>query len=148
MTMHRYRTGLTWSGSTRTYEGYGRGHDVKIGPAPLRLSADEAFLGDSELANPEQMLVAAASSCQLLSFLAVAARSGVDVVKYLDDAEGQMPDTASPLRVTKITLRPHVVVRGGDPERVERLLHKAHQQCYIANSLTSEVAIEPTIVVI
>jgi organic hydroperoxide reductase OsmC/OhrA len=98
MTMHRYRTALTWSGSTRTYEGYGR--------------------------------------------------SGVDVLKYLDDAEGQMPESGSPMRVTRITPLPHVVVRGGDPERVERLLHKAHQQCYIANSLTSEVAIEPTIEVI
>lgn len=146
--MHRYRTALTWSGSTRKYEDYERAHDVKIGPAPLRLSADAAFRGDSDLANPEQMLVAAASSCQLLSFLAVAARSGVDVVKYLDDAEGQMPESGSPMRVTRITLRPHVVVRGGDRERVERLLHKAHQQCYIANSLTSEVALEPTIEVL
>lgn len=51
-------------------------------------------------------------------------------------------------RTKRITLRPHVVVRGGDPERVERLLHKAHQQCYIANSLRSEVALEPTIEVI
>jgi organic hydroperoxide reductase OsmC/OhrA len=146
--MHTYRTALTWSGSTRKYEDYERGHDVKIGPAPLRISADAAFLGDSGLANPEQLLVAAASSCQLLSFLAVAARSGVDVLKYLDDAEGQMPEGGSPMRVTRITLRPHVVVRGGDRERVERLLHKAHQQCYIANSLTSEVALEPTIEVL
>ncbi|QWF78953.1 OsmC family protein [Amycolatopsis sp. CA-230715] len=145
MTAHTYRTSLSWSGSTGDYDSYDRGHEVTIGAAPLAVSADAAFRGDPELANPEQLLVAAASSCQLLSFLAVAALSGVEVVRYHDSAEGVMPEAERPMRLTRIVLRPRVVVRGATAERVERLLRKAHRQCYIANSLTSEVVLEPVV---
>lgn len=145
VTTHTYSTSLSWSGSTSEYESYDRSHEMHIGAVPLTVSADEAFLGDPQLANPEQLLVAAASSCQLLSFLAVAARSGVEVVQYSDSAEGVMPEAERPMRMTRILLRPRVVVRGATVERVERLLHKAHQQCYIANSLNSEVILEPII---
>ncbi|WP_344415320.1 OsmC family protein [Amycolatopsis minnesotensis] len=145
MTTHTYRTALSWSGSTGDYDSYDRTHEMKIGAAPLAVSADAAFRGDPELANPEQLLVAAASSCQLLSFLAVAALSGVEVVRYRDNAEGVLPEAERPLRLARILLRPRIVVRGATADRVERLLHKAHRQCYIANSLTSEITLEPSI---
>jgi organic hydroperoxide reductase OsmC/OhrA len=145
VTAHTYRTSLSWSGSTTDYDSYNRRHEITIGAAALAVSADAAFRGDQDLANPEQMLVAAASSCQLLSFLAVASLAGLEVMHYSDDAEGVMPESERPMRITRIVLRPRVAVRGGSVERVERLLHKAHQQCYIANSLTSEVVLEPTI---
>src|SRR5439155_19509231 len=112
----------------------------------LSLSSDAAFRGDGKLLNPEQLLVAAASSCQLLSFLAIAARSGVDVRSYRDDAEAVMPDDEEPMRITKIVLRPAVVVAAGVPEeRVLRIVEKGHEECYIANSLSAEVVVEPTI---
>ena len=145
MTTHTYRTPLTWSGSTADYDTYDRQHQVVVGDVPLTLSADPAFRGDPALPNPEQLLVAAASSCQLLSFLAVAARSGVEVLEYADDAVGLMPESERPMRITEILLRPRVVARGATVERVERLLHKAHEQCFIAQSLTSDVTLEPTI---
>jgi organic hydroperoxide reductase OsmC/OhrA len=85
------------------------------------------------------------NSCQLLSFLAVAALAGIDVLEYTDEAEGIMPDDSRPMRLTGIVLRPRIVATGGTVERIERLVHKAHQQCYIANSLTTEVTVEPTI---
>lgn len=144
MGTHTYRTALQWAGSTKDYRTYGRGHDVQVGATALRVSADAAFFGDPALPNPEELLVAAASSCQLLSFLAIAAQSGAEVLKYSDNAEGLMPED-SPMRITQITLRPHVVVRGASAERVARLLHKAHESCYIANSLTAEVVLEPVI---
>lgn len=148
MATHAYRSSLSWSGSTADYDSYDRRHELTLGPVSLAVSADVAFRGDPDLPNPEQLLVAAASSCQLLSFLAVASRSRVEVVRYSDDAEGVMPESEVPMRVTSIVLRPRVVVRGGSVQRVERLLHKAHEHCYIANSLTSEIVLEPSVEVL
>lgn len=136
---------LHWAGRTEDYDSYSRQHDVTISETTVAVSADPAFRGDGTLPNPEQLLVAAASSCQLLSFLAVAARAGVQVLEYQDEAEGVMPDDQRPLRLTSIVLRPRIVVQGATVERVERLLHKAHQQCYIANSLTTDVTLEAVI---
>jgi organic hydroperoxide reductase OsmC/OhrA len=89
--------------------------------------------------------VLAASSCQLLSFLAVAARSRVDVRSYDDEAEGVMPEDTKPLRLTAIRLRPRITV-GPEPsqERLAHLVQVAHRECYIANSVTCEITVEPT----
>src|SRR5688500_10520702 len=110
---HTYRTALAWAGSTAVgYEDYARGHRVTADPAPaaLELSSDPAFRGDPALLNPEQLLLAAASSCQLLSFLAVAARARLDVVAYSDSAEAEMPEDDKPMRLTRIVLRPVITV--------------------------------------
>ena len=147
--VHTYRSQLTWEGSTAVgYEHYERAHRVVMPPAEgdLKLSSDAAFLGDGRLANPEALLLAAASSCQLLEFLAIAARSRIDVLSYSDEAEAVMHEDVQPMRITRIVLRPRIVVAEGSPvERVERLVHKAHDQCYIANTLNAEMALEPEI---
>ncbi len=141
MNVHIYRTDLAWSGSTgQGYRSYDRTHSVRMGDTPsLTLSADPAFRGDPSLPNPEQLLLAAASSCQLLSFLAVAARAGVDVVAYTDAARAIMPGDAVPVRITAISLHVSVVVRGADEQTVRRLLEEAHEQCYIASTLATPV---------
>ncbi|MFF2633018.1 OsmC family protein [Microbacterium sp. NPDC058021] len=148
MTIHSYESTLSWRGRTQHYDSYDRRHDVTIAGTQLAVSADAAFRGDAALPNPEQLVVAAASSCQLLSFLAVAALSGVEVVEYSDRARGEMQADQRPMRLTRIVLRPHIAVVGGSVERVERLVHRAHEQCYIAHSLTAEVSIEPVIEVV
>ena len=154
---HTYLARVEWSGSTGAgYRAYPRAHTAWTPPATVGfdLSADPHFRGDPDLPNPEQLLVLAASSCQLLSFLAVAARAGVDVVGYEDDATGEMPGEVVPQRITRIVLRPRVRVSSGEGDvrvavdMVERLLHEAHDQCYIASSLTTEVLVEPTIEVV
>jgi organic hydroperoxide reductase OsmC/OhrA len=109
------------------------------------MSADPAFRGDPELPNPEQLLLAAASSCQLLSFLALVAGEGIDVVSYEDRAEALMPVDDKPVRITGITLRPRVVVATGDPDRVRALMERAHHDCFIANSVNAVITIEPEI---
>jgi organic hydroperoxide reductase OsmC/OhrA len=148
---HVYSARVEWSGSTGVgYRGYPRAHTAWTPPATeaLDLSADPHFRGDADLPNPEQLLVLAASSCQLLSFLAVAAKGGVDVLGYVDDASGEMPDDVVPQRITRIALRPVVTVAAGtDRATVERMTREAHEQCYIANSLTTEVVVEAEIVV-
>jgi organic hydroperoxide reductase OsmC/OhrA len=147
--MHTYRSVLTWRGSTDAgYDHYDRTHDVELPPAAgtFRLSSDAAFRGNASLANPEQLLLAAASSCQLLSFLAVAARARIDIVSYEDNAEAVMPTDAKPPRITQIRLRPRITVAGGtNLDRVHRLVGLAHEECFIANSLSAEVDLAPTI---
>ncbi len=114
----------------------------------LRLSADPAFHGDARLLNPEQLLVTAVVSCQLLSFLAVAARARVEVRGYDDNGEGVMPEDEPPVRLTVITLHPRIRVAPGTNEaRVLHLVEVAHRECFVANSLSTEIRIEPTVIV-
>ncbi|MDP9069794.1 MAG: OsmC family protein [Actinomycetota bacterium] len=145
---HRYSVRCSWAGSTGAgYGEYTRTHTGHTRPATeaLTLSADPAFQGDANLLNPEQLLVLAAASCQLLSFLAVAARARLDVVGYEDDAEGEMPEDDPPLRLTRIVLRPRITLGSAASEdRVRGLVEIAHRQCYIANSLRTDVVVEPT----
>lgn len=156
MTTHRYATTLSWAGSTGVgYAGYDRTHEVTRatgeGGARLAVSSDPAFGGDPALTNPEELLLAAASSCQLLSFLAVAARARLDVTGYADDAEAVMPEDDPPLRITRVTLRPRVTVRAGGrsaPEveaRVVHLLDVAHRECFVARTLACEMVLEPVV---
>jgi organic hydroperoxide reductase OsmC/OhrA len=154
--VHRYRAALSWRGTTSVgYADYERAHEAATVPptVDLRLSGDPAFGGDAALLNPEQLVVLAAASCQLLSFLAVAARARLDVVAYEDDVEAVMPEDDPPVRITGIVLRPHITVTA-PPERrdhvvatVHRLCEVAHRECYIANSLRSAITVEPTITV-
>lgn len=149
--VHRYTASCAWRGSTAAgYNAYQRTHEAKAPPvrATLQLSSDSAFRGDPELLNPEQLLVMAAASCQLLSFLAVAARARIDVVDYRDDAEAEMPEDVQPIRITRIMLRPRITIRGDvDDARVRHLVEVAHRECFIANSLKTEVVVEPEVVV-
>lgn len=150
--VHGYATMLRWSGSTGGgYESYDRDHSVRAVPATheLGLSADPAFRGTLGVLNPEQLLVAAASSCQLLSFLAVAARARLDVVDYVDETTAVMPEDDPPMRITRIEVRPTVTLADTSrarptEERLRHLTEVAHRECFIANSLSSEVVVTPT----
>lgn len=114
----------------------------------MALSADPAFRGDPARLNPEQLVVLAASSCQLLSFLAVVAHARVEVLGYEDEGEGIMAEDDGPTRLTSIVLRPTIqVAPGTSDERVRHLVKVAHRECYVANSLRTEVRVEPTVVV-
>ena len=146
-TIHHYRAASSWSGSTAVgYADYRREHTASAVPAvaELTLSSDPAFHGDPAQLNPEQLLVIAASSCQLLSFLAVAARARIDVRDYRDDASATMPEDDG--RLTEIVLRPTVVVAPGpSEERVRHLVEVAHRECFVARSLATPVRVEPVI---
>src|ERR1700704_3497008 len=102
--VHRYRATCSWSGSTAAgYDHYARTHHGSAPPAELELglSSDPAFRGDPSQLNPEQLVVLAAASCQLLSFLAVAARARLDVRDYRDDATATMPEADQPIRLAE-----------------------------------------------
>jgi organic hydroperoxide reductase OsmC/OhrA len=150
MLTHSYATRLIWEGSTADgYRVYSRNHlGVTVPPTQdLALSADPAYRGDRDMLNPEQLLVMAASSCQLLSFLAVAARQGVTVLSYTDDAQGWMDVADKPVRVGRIRLSPVIEVAGAvDRDEVLRMSEQAHEECFIANSLTTAIELDVTAV--
>ena len=148
--VHHYEVECRWEGTSTGvgYEAYARSHVVRAPPAraELALSSDPAFRGNPERLNPEQLVVAAAASCQLLSFLAVAARARLDVRAYEDRAEALMPEDDKPVRLTTITLRPRITLATGPSEqRVRQLVELAHHECYVANSLRTKVRVEPEI---
>ena len=147
--VHHYHATCHWAGDTAMgYESYDRAHTSSAPSASteLMLSADPAFLGHPQKLNPEQLLLMSASSCQLLSFLAIAARARVQVLEYEDHAEAEMPEDDKPMRLTKLTLRPRIVVGPGvKEERILKLTEMAHKECYISNSLSTEIALEPTV---
>ncbi len=148
MPTHRYATRLRWTGSTGLgWESYDRGHSATAPPAEqeVRLTTGESQ-GDPAVLNPEQLVVMAASSCQMLMFLHLASKARLDVVEYEDDVTAVMPEDQQPVRITEITLRPRIVLSGeAGEERVRKLVHTAHEHCFIANTLNSEIAIQPTV---
>jgi organic hydroperoxide reductase OsmC/OhrA len=144
VTGNRYEARTHWTGSTSVgWESYDRAHTAVAPPADteLTLTTGESK-GDSRQLNPEQLVVIAASSCQLLWFLHLAAKARIDVVEYEDRAEAEMPED----RLTAIALRPRIVVASDVPEeRIAHLCELAHEHCNIANSLTAEVTVEPLV---
>ncbi len=150
---HDYAVRLVWTGarqgSTSSYQSYSREFEYRSGDkAPQRGSADPHFRGDPTMYNPEEQLVASLSSCHMLSYLALCARGGIQVVSYEDDAQGVMSVKDGKLRFTSVTLRPKVTVAAGtDPEKARSLHHDAHEECYIASSVNFPVENEPEIVV-
>jgi organic hydroperoxide reductase OsmC/OhrA len=146
---HRYTAKTHWTGDTGLgWDNYDRAHTATSPPAEQELTVTTGeSKGDPRQLNPEQLVVMAASSCQLLWFLHLAAKARIEVIEYEDDAAGEMPEDDKPVRLTKIVLRPRIVVRPGPTEeRVEHLCELAHHECYIANSLNTEVLLEPRIV--
>ncbi len=149
--VHRYQAKLVWTGAaqgpTSSYEAYSREYTIEVeGKPPLRGTADPAFRGDPRLYNPEELLVVALSSCHMLSFLAIAARKRVLVVGYEDDAIGTMAVKDGRLRFTDVLLRPRVTLApGGDASVAEAIHAKAHDLCFIANSVNFPVLNMPTV---
>jgi organic hydroperoxide reductase OsmC/OhrA len=103
-------------------------------------------LSDPAGVDPEEALVAALSSCHMLFFLEFARQNGFVVDSYVDDAAGSVGKGADGrIRMTSVALKPHLVFGGEKrPSQadVETLHHKAHDACYIANSVNCEIKVE------
>jgi len=148
--MSEHKATLKWSrGETDfTYKTYPRSHTWRFdGGVEVPASSAPQFLGDPSRVDPESALVAALSSCHLLTFLAIAANSGFVVDSYEDDPVGHLEKNANgKLAVTRVVLRPRIVFGGAKqpsaPE-LEKLHDKAHRECFIANSVLTTVTIEP-----
>ena len=96
--------------------------------------------------DPEEAFVASLSSCHMLFFLDFARRDGLVVDSYVDEAEGVMEkNTAGKIAITRVTLRPRLTWgdKAPDEAALADLHHRAHEACFIANSVTTEVTVEP-----
>jgi organic hydroperoxide reductase OsmC/OhrA len=135
---HHYTTHLIWDGDNTTdYTTYARAHRVLIEGKPvINASADAAFRGDASTHNPEDLFLTAISSCHMLSYLALCAKYGINVLSYEDRATGIMrEDGKGGGRFEEVTLHPVVTIANAEQiERAEKLHERAHELCFIANS--------------
>ena len=147
--MSEHKITLEWKRDTEgfSYESYNRDHVwVFEGGAQVPASAAPAYRGNPAHVNPEEALVAALSSCHMLTFLAVAAKKQFVVDQYSDHAVGVLEkNQKGKLAITRVILRPRIVFGGATPptsEQITALHERAHNDCFIANSVTTDVTVE------
>jgi organic hydroperoxide reductase OsmC/OhrA len=152
--MAEHSATILWKRQDQDFLGgkYSREHSWKFdGGALVAASASPSNvpLPFSNPANvdPEEAFVAAISSCHMLWFLFLASRAGFQLDRYEDNALGRMtPNERGVKWVSVVTLRPRIQWSGGkEPsvKEVEALHHAAHEQCFIANSVKTEIRVEP-----
>jgi organic hydroperoxide reductase OsmC/OhrA len=149
--MAKYVADLVWTLSEREdfpKGRYSRGHELAFdGGITMPATASPHVVGKwavEAAVDPEEMLIAAISSCHMLSFLHVARLAGFTVLSYRDHAEGVMEEiTPGRLAVTQAVLHPQIEWQGNPPDQVklDAMHHEAHEVCYIANSVRTEVTI-------
>lgn len=147
--MSEHRATIAWKRSSADfkYDTYNRDHIWHIdGGIDVPASSAPEYRGTMERVDPERALVAALSSCHMLTFLALAARKRLVVDGYEDEASGVMTKNAKgKLFVSHVTLRPKITWAGDAPsaEEIDRMHDKSHEECFIANSVLTEIAVEP-----
>jgi len=151
--LHTYGARITWKREQAAFTDlrYSRRHEwvfdggaiVPASASPLNVKPP---LSSPEAVDPEEALIAAASSCHMLFFLFFAAKRGFVVDEYIDDAEGIMDKNADgKMAITRIALRPRVVFSGEkrpSDEEIDELHEISHDECFIANSLKAEIVVE------
>ena len=147
--MSEHKVTVEWERETESfsYDAYNRDHLWTFdGGVRVAASAAPAFRGNPANVNPEDALVAALSSCHMLTFLALAARKQFVVDGYLDHAVGFLEKNVNgKLAMTRVILHPKVTFGGQNIPTVEQMksLHeRAHGECFIANSVTTNVTVE------
>ena len=153
--MARYTATIDWTlkdGEDFLKGRYSRGHTVGFdGGIEIPASASAHVVGKwavNEAVDPEEMFVAALSNCHMLTFLHKARLAGFVVTAYRDVAEGVMEKIdGDRMAVTRVTLRPEIAYEGRRPTEAERdaLHHEAHEECFIANSVKTEVTVEEVV---
>ncbi|HEX5960666.1 MAG TPA: OsmC family protein [Rhodanobacteraceae bacterium] len=150
---HHYRVGVEWMGNrgsgTDGYRNYGREHVIRIeGKPDIAGSSDPMFRGDAARHNPEDMLVAALSTCHMLAYLHLATLAGVVVTAYVDAAEGTLVTEGNGGNFSEVVLHPVVTIgAASDPGKARAAHEDAHHACFIAASVNFQVRCEPRIVV-
>jgi organic hydroperoxide reductase OsmC/OhrA len=152
---HEYRATVRWTrgDATFTNQRYSRSHTwsfdggitVPASSSPLSVRLPYSV---AEAVDPEEAFVAAVSSCHMLTFLYVAAKQGFVVDSYADEAVGEMTkNEKGKLWVSKVALAPAITFSGAKrptQQQLDALHHDAHEECYIANSVKSDVIVKGT----
>jgi organic hydroperoxide reductase OsmC/OhrA len=149
--MAKYVARIAWAlrdGEDFAKGRYSRGHVVSFdGGLIMPASASPHVVGKwavEEAVDPEEMFVAALSNCHMLTFLHKARLAGFVCTAYEDDAEGIMEEIApGRMAVTKVWLKPKITWQGDEPtaEVLSDLHHQAHEECFIANSVKTEMVV-------
>ena len=147
--MSEHHATITWQRSSAdfTWQTYNRAHEWRFTAATVPASAAKEYRGDESRVNPEEALVASLSACHMLTFLAVAAKRKLSLDAYEDDAVGVLEkNAAGKLAITRVTLRPKIVWSPGvavSAQDLAKMHHDAHEGCFIANSVKTEVTVAP-----
>ena len=149
--MSEHHATVSWRRTTEdfSYESYDRDHSWTFeGGSEIAASAALDFLGSADRVDPEAAFVASLSSCHMLTFLAIAARRRLVVERYVDRAVGTMEKNQDGrLSITRVALRPQIEFSGEGPdaERLAKMHELSHRECFIANSVRTEIVIEPPV---
>ncbi|MEC5159191.1 organic hydroperoxide reductase OsmC/OhrA [Janthinobacterium sp. CG_23.3] len=150
--MQQFEAKLVWERGQQGFadQRYSRAHEwsfdggLRVPASSSPLSVPPPMSNPANL-DPEEALVAAASSCHMLFFLSIAAQRGFVVDRYSDHAVGELARNAEGrVAMTRITLRPSIAFSGAAlPDAAARaaIHHLAHQKCYIANSLKTDIVV-------
>jgi organic hydroperoxide reductase OsmC/OhrA len=151
MKEHSYKLAIKWTGNsgsgTSSYHSYERSYTISAHNKPdVFGSSDPSFRGDKTKYNPEELLVAALSSCHMLWFLHLCAENGIAITDYVDNPTGIMLETESGSgQFKEVTLNPAVTITNEKMlYKINGLHEKAHQFCFIANSVNFPVAVNAT----
>ena len=149
---HHYQTKLVWTGNTgsgtKSYLTYGRDFQILCAEkAIIDGSSDKAFRGDPKRHNPEELLVAALSSCHMLSYLHMCAINQVVVLEYVDAAQGTLHEVRGSGVIKSVELHPRVTIDlASNADKAASLHADAHRECFIAKSVNFPVEVLPEIV--
>ena len=154
--MHTYEARVSWTrGASEKFTDnrYSRAHQWAFDSGiTVRASSSPSVvplpLSVADAVDPEEALVASTSSCHMLYFLFFAAKRGFVVESYVDNAAGVLEkNAAGKMSMSRITLRPSIAFGGASPSPadLDALHHAAHEECFIANSLKSEIVVEPVL---
>lgn len=145
--MSEHKANIAWSrdGKDFGYKNYSRDHVWRFpNGIEVAASATPAYLGNASRVDPEAAFVAALSSCHMLTFLAIASMKGFVIDSYDDNAVGHLEkNAAGKMALTRVDLRPKIVFSGKQPTPadLDAMHDKAHKECFIANSVTTEVKV-------
>ena len=150
----QYTSKILWerNGANFSDNRYSRKHVWRFDggievPASSSQQVVRVPLSDAAAVDPEEAFIASLASCHMLWLLDIAARAGFIIDTYVDDAVGILAkNSAGKLAMTTVTLKPNVIFSGDklpSREDIERMHHKAHDECFIATSVKSEVRCEP-----
>jgi organic hydroperoxide reductase OsmC/OhrA len=142
-----FKLTVNWQSSPSEDGEFNRDHEVKFGSGQtIQASSASEYKGNADKINPEESLLAALSSCHMLTFLAIAHLKRLPVTRYVDNASADLgKNDAGKVAVVKMTLEPKVTFTEGievDQETLAKIHAKAHANCFIANSLACVVEIK------
>jgi organic hydroperoxide reductase OsmC/OhrA len=137
----RYKAKTTW-GSAR------RGALSSAGKPNIIVGSPPEFRGEPDVWAPEELLVGSLNTCLMLTFLTLAQARGLVPAGYESEAEGLLENVEGKYRITEVTVRPRVALKGeSDRELAHKIMEGVEAQCFISNSITSKVTLTPEFVV-